>query len=371
VRLIWGILLWAAPALAEGFLCAGSQGPLTDESLLPDIAAKPARIAQLNTTGTRQALVLFARFKGDPANPVPSWAADLLNPDLPGSIAHFYDTMSFGKLKIRGKVGPRGYESAQPASAYLASDPTEPGRFGQFTREVLAQADQDLDLARFDNDGLDGVPDSGDDDGVVDVVFLVLEHLPARFLLSEATGIASLGFGTPLTPADRGAGGQAVQILAAQGTIQQGRFFAETAGAICHEYGHVLGLPDLYDTAFLRTPGAGPEEDRAGVGAWCLMGWGATGWKGNDGPNSFCAWSRLQLGWASLAETASTREQLQLPEVGKRGEIYRIPVGDHEELLLEHRTRRGCYYDRNIPGEGVLLWHLSRGQLDLVCADGR
>ena len=88
---------WSADlGWAEGFRCAGNQGTPTEELLPQDAAAKPARIAQAGTTGTRRALVLFARFKGEPANPVPSWAAGIFNPDLPGSFSHFYDTMSFG-----------------------------------------------------------------------------------------------------------------------------------------------------------------------------------------------------------------------------------------------------------------------------------
>ncbi|MCC7264000.1 MAG: immune inhibitor A [Candidatus Latescibacteria bacterium] len=295
--LLLAFLCSTTPVLAEGFRCAGSRGTPLIEALPPVLAAKPARMAA-TITGTRRALVLFARFKGDPISPVPSWASDLFKPNLPGSIAHFYDTMSFGVLQLRGAVGPRMYESAQPASAYLENDQTPEEDFGRFSLEILRQADRDLDLAQFDNDGPDGVPDSGDDDGVVDAVFLVLDQIPTGFLIGEATGIKGLGFTRRLVTEDTGKGGGAIQILPQRGTIQQGRSFTEAVGSMCHEYGHVLGLPDLYNTDFLAKPDAGPEEDSAGVGAWCLMGWGATGWKGNDGPNSFCAWSRMKLGWA-------------------------------------------------------------------------
>ncbi|MSR83553.1 MAG: T9SS type A sorting domain-containing protein [Candidatus Latescibacteria bacterium] len=333
-------------------------------------APKPAWASQSSTAGTRRVLVLFARFKGEDTA-LPPWADDIFSPDLPGSFSHFYDIMSFGKLEIRGEVAPRVYESAQPTSAYLSDDPSAPGKFGQFSQEILRQADRDIDFAQFDNDGPDGISSSGDDDGVVDAVFLVLDHIPPGFLRSEATGISDLGFVDPLMSADAGTDGRVVQILPGQGTLQQGRFFAEAVGAMCHEYGHVLGLPDLYNTNFFAQAEAGPEEDSAGVGAWCLMGWGASGWNGNDGPNSFCAWSRLQLGWASPTQIANTREVMQLSEVGMRGEVYRVPVGDHEDLLLEYRTWTGCYYDRKMPGEGVLIWHHSLDRLELVCADGR
>ena len=370
--LLLTLLWWTVPAPAEGFICAGSQGSPTEKPLRAGATAKPARISQSGTTGTRRSLVIFARFKGE-GTTLPSWAADIFNPDLPGSFSHFYDTMSFGKLQVRGEVAPRVYESVKPASAYLSGNSSEQGQFGQFSQEILSQADQDIDFSQFDNDGPDGIPNSGDDDGVVDAVFIVLERIPAGFLLSEATGISTLGFDDPLSTADTGAEGQAVQIFPKQGTIQQGRFFAEAAGAICHEYGHVLGLPDLYNTEFFRKPGAGPEEDGAGVGAWCLMGWGATGWNGNDGPNSFCAWSRMQLGWANVEEVAQPQEQLRLGDVGKAGDLYKIPLDDREYFLLEYRTRAGSYYDRHLPGVGLLIWHVASlaGLVDLACADGK
>jgi len=369
---------WHIPVLAEGdFRCASffQEGPP------PLAAAKPA---QRTVAGTRQALVLFARFKGE-STAVPSWAGEIFNPERPGSFSHFYDTMSFGQLRVRGEVAPRVYESSQPASAYLADNPSEHGQFGYFSLGILRQADVDIDFARFDNDGPDGIPNSGDDDGVVDAVFLVLEHIPADFLLSEATGIARLGFEKSFITSDAGTGGNSIQILAGQGTIQQGRFFAEAVGSMCHEYGHVLGLPDLYDMDYRK-----PAEDSAGVGAWCLMGWGALGWHGNDGPNSFCAWSRARLGWSLLIQTTQEQQEMRLEPVGRGGAIFQIPLQQDEYFLLEHRQREGNYYDRHIPGEGLLIWHVREKQklffrredssgvdslsttlVDLECADGQ
>ncbi|WP_244185986.1 immune inhibitor A domain-containing protein [Arthrobacter agilis] len=62
-------------------------------------------------------------------------------------------------------------------------------------------------------------------------------------------------------------------------------------GVFAHEYGHDLGLPDLYDTS-------GGEN---GTGFWTLMSSGS--WLGHgDGsigttPNHMGAWEKLQLGW--------------------------------------------------------------------------
>ena len=150
---------------------------------------------------------------------------------------------------------------------------------------------------------------------------------------------------------------------------------------MCHEYGHLLGLPDLYNVDYLRSPEAPPEEDSAGIGAWGLMGWGARGWNGHDGPNSFSAWSRERLGWCRLMEVSSPTQQVRLEPVGQGGTLIKVPLAGREYFLLEYRTRSGNHYDRNIPGEGLLIWHVgwrpSEGDrpaqvlVDLECADGR
>ena len=127
-----------------------------------------------SATGTRSALVLFARFADEPEQPLPAWAAELFDPNLPGSFSHYYDTMSFGALRVRGEAAPEHYAAAGPRSAYVASDAITYGQFAAFALEILEQADQDIDFSRYDNDAPDGEPSSGDDDGYVDAVCLVL-----------------------------------------------------------------------------------------------------------------------------------------------------------------------------------------------------
>ena len=57
-------------------------------------------------------------------------------------------------------------------------------------------------------------------------------------------------------------------------------------GTFCHELGHVLGLPDLYDTS---------ENSAAGIGVWGLMG--AGNWQRQTSPAYMSAWSRYRLGF--------------------------------------------------------------------------
>ena len=358
-------------------ICAGATTGTQVQSW--QAAARPAGQAHV---GQRSALILVATFAEDSTwADVPDWGSRLLDPSQPGSLSHFYDTMSFGALRIRGEVGPHLYRASHPASHYLSSDGLSEGAYGDFALEILAAADRDIDYARFDNDGPDGMPSSGDDDGLVDIVFIVVPYVPAGFLRGVATGMERLGPWNVYTTRDPGQAGRATLVAAGQGTIQRGTTYAEAVGVMCHEYGHVLGLPDLFNTEYLRSADAPPEEDSAGIGAWGLMGWGASGWEATPGPNSLSAWSRLHLGWATVSEPDSLDVSIQLPQVGASGQLYRIPLSGGEYLLLEYRRRNSTYYDRGIPAEGLLVWHAGRSELggelsprwevDLECADGQ
>ena len=57
-------------------------------------------------------------------------------------------------------------------------------------------------------------------------------------------------------------------------------------GVFAHEFGHFLGLPDLYDTSYRSF----------GIGDWCLMAGGS--WNGNGKqPARMSAWCLATLGW--------------------------------------------------------------------------
>ena len=127
--------------------------------------------------GTRSVLVVYAKFREETPQDTlaPAYAHEFFDADRPGSFTHFYLAMSRGALHIRGAVVDRVYISEHKAAYYTKPDPnTGLGKFGTFSKEVLSQVAQDpaVDLGQYDNDGPDGVPSSGDDDGYVDFIFL-------------------------------------------------------------------------------------------------------------------------------------------------------------------------------------------------------
>ncbi|NKB67677.1 MAG: hypothetical protein GKR89_11490 [Candidatus Latescibacteria bacterium] len=390
-------------AAAQPLHCAGHYPPSPAATAKSALSALSASL--LPSRGQIGVLVVFAGFSNEvqAGDPAPTFADALFDPDLPGSFAHFYHTMSQGLLSVDALVLPRRYAAAGPAISYLATEEGDYGGYGQFVIDVLRQVDQDVDFSQLDNNGPDGIPDSGDDDGLVDYIFVNILSTPRNFIIQGATGIVGLGFDQFYTnDVSRLDGPIRISGSRAHGALQgEGRNLAQAAGSMAHEFGHSLGLPDLYDTSFLRNQDQDPAKDSGGIGHWGLMGWGAHGWNGDDGPNSFSPWSLAQLGWIgidneNLVTIAADTTGLLLRDLYQGGSIYKIRLGidalntyetwpdvymvQEEYLLLEYRSPTAHHYRRHIPGEGLLIWHISpRSSLndeetdkrvDLVCADG-
>lgn len=381
-RFLYILWLVSVPCAAQTF----DEAPVVDHEL-GYAAGRGANAA----TGTISLAVVFARFSDEGAGDgVPGYASRLFD-GTPGSIDDFYRAMSFERLTVAGSILPKRYASRYPAAAYQASRDGAEGGYGRFAQEILQKADADVDFSQFDNDGPDGVPDSGDDDGVVDYLVIIPKSVPHGFILGRATGVAKLGFEEPYATDDIGASGAPILVegRAHRGTLLGGAHAGQVIGALAHELGHALGLPDLYD---LDRPT--PHDNSAGIGAWGLMGRGAEGWKGDDGPVPFSSYSRVRVGWVGpdndrLIDVTSDTTGLLLEDLDLGGSLLRIPLrttvtgsggvyGEH--LLLEHRIRDGQHYERGMPAEGTIVWHVRpqvqgnddemNKQLDVICADG-
>jgi M6 family metalloprotease-like protein len=116
----------------------------------------------------------------------------------------------------------------------------------------------------------------------------------------------------------------------------------------CHEFGHLLGLPDLY----ARPENPGSE----GVGAWSLM----SQQLGGGQPQHMCAWCKERLGWLkpAIVDPGVKQKLILSPVEGSGTQCFKIPMrGDGSEyLLLEDRHRQG--FDAHLPGEGLMIWHV-------------
>ena len=154
---------------------------------------------------------------------------------------------------------------------------------------------------------------------------------------------------------------------------------------MAHEFGHFLGLPDLYDLSVSIQGESDPEEDSGGIGYWGIMGHGNRGWNERGGPNPFCVWSLIQLGWLGtdneqLVVVEDDMDQVIFEDVSAGGKVYMLPGRNGAFFLVAHRRRGNSYYERNLPSEGLLIWNVAESRttnndekakkVDLVCADG-
>lgn len=123
-------------------------------------------------------------------------------------------------------------------------------------------------------------------------------------------------------------------------------------GTICHEFSHVLGLPDLYDTDYEGSGGQSKDP-----GNWSIMA-GAGYLNMSRTPAGYGLYERYALGFAD--PTVITEEgNYTLPAINEsdKAEGYRInSTVENEFFLLE--TRRKTGWDSYLPGEGMLVFRV-------------
>ncbi|KPJ71101.1 hypothetical protein AMJ52_09090, partial [candidate division TA06 bacterium DG_78] len=153
-------------------------------------------------------------------------------------------------------------------------------------------------------------------------------------------------------------------------------------GTVVHEFGHTLGLPDLYDITGWSN----------GVGAWDLMctgGWVGSPFEGapeGSIPANLGAWSRYAMLWVNpvvitdpetlLTLRASEIDTTQYSLINQT--MIKIPISQNEFFLIENRQQDIRQkdtiiidaedgipisvdygeYDFFLPGSGILIWHI-------------
>lgn len=391
-RLICILLLLCGDGLSAAVpsRCAGGIEPRRLSGLQGRPAAKSgAQVA----TGRVHALTLFARFADEDSGSdrLPAWTEKIFDAQLPGSLSDYYHVMSAGQFDLAGQVVPRWFTARHPASHYIRDGDFTFGHFGDFVVDILDAADRFVDFGQFDNDGPDGVPNSGDDDGYVDFIFVNTRSTPFGFIRGPATGVAVLGIHSDYRTGDASSSGGLIRIRKDEheggigGITQRASTYAEAVGTMAHEFGHALGLPDLFDLSF-HIAEHGGEDDSAGIGYWGLMGHGNRGWEERGRPTPFCAWSLEQLGWIGEANSrlVFVDERLQgarLRDPRDGGLVYRLPSREKQVYyLVEYRSPELSYYDRHMPKAGTLIWRVDESRstnhdeknklVDLICADG-
>ena len=128
-------------------------------------------------------------------------------------------------------------------------------------------------------------------------------------------------------------------------------------GTICHEFSHVLGLPDYYLTTTSPV-----TQQRLTPGAWSLMGYGNYLNDGNTPPN-YSIYDKYYLGWITPTVLAES-QSLTLYADGETGYMLtrnekHVDEGAYRTdtvYYLENRQLEG--WDTYLPGHGMLIWQV-------------
>ena len=120
-------------------------------------------------------------------------------------------------------------------------------------------------------------------------------------------------------------------------------------GNIVHEFGHLLGMPDIY------------VKEGYSVGKWDIMAGGAFA-SGQYFPTDFSAYTKMALGWITPRELYAEEdgETFKLPPSSQdEGNFYKLKTKYSQDyFLLENRTKDINGNDIAAPSEGMLIWHL-------------
>lgn len=130
-------------------------------------------------------------------------------------------------------------------------------------------------------------------------------------------------------------------------------------GVLVHEFGHALGLPDLYDTDGEESGG-----EAFGLGSWDVMCSGSWNNRGIT-PAHHNAYSKYFLKWLDLPVlndvNSLTRGEITLKSVSdnKVGGAYMIKTKTQNEFyVIENRQQK--LFDKNLPSHGMLVYQVDR-----------
>ena len=135
-------------------------------------------------------------------------------------------------------------------------------------------------------------------------------------------------------------------------------------GAVTHEFGHTIRLPDLYNT-----DPAAPDYWKTGidyVGMWSLMAAGGWGGPDDDGTNpvGLESWSRIKLGWLSRVSVPIAPDGFVQP-LHQLGDAFgpralKLRAAGSTYYLFEARAKVGV--DKYLPGSGVLITRIDESK---------
>ena len=248
-----------------------------------------------------------------------------------GTVTEYWSEVSYGNLTMTGSI--IGWTALSNSNSYYVGleNGTNPltDRTGEMIKELLDANDGSIDFGQFDNDGPDGVPNSGDDDGFVDFVTILHSREGAecnaslnnmwshRWIYSRWNVSNGLPYSTNDVSNAPGVATIQVDDYAVVPAYNCGGVSMIDIGVFCHEFGHAFGLPDLYDTR---------DDTKEGIGHWGLMGSG--NWNTPSSPAHPCAWTRKELGWLVPTDVDWTEASTPIPAINSNPAALRLAMTD-------------------------------------------
>jgi len=256
-----------------------------------------------------------------------------------GSVRDYYSDNSLGKFQPHFDiVGPVTINYSQYAPR--GTDNVEP-----IINAAIDAADPLVDFSEYD----------GDDDGTVDLLFFIFAGNGANYsgndsrlfwphryvVIRDNNYVIKDG----VTLWDYASSTELKGWTNAPNTVM-----IDGIGTICHEFSHVLGLPDFYDTDYERSGG---QSNHPGI--WSVM---ASGCYENDSrtPVGYSLFERFSVGFMDEIPTISAEGSYTLDALYKNNAGFRIetPV-EGEFFLFENRQHNSYKWDEYLPGSGMLV----------------
>jgi M6 family metalloprotease-like protein/uncharacterized repeat protein (TIGR01451 family) len=278
----------------------------------------------------------------------------------PGNLADFFDEVSRGALQLDGTVvgNAAGTGCAALGNTHAFYD-TGGGSAAGLVTEAVGLVDGYVDFSQYDNDG----------NGTVDALGVIYAGGgPHDGCDTDDGADGSAGDNLwPHSSSTAAATGDGVNVAPyiinseITSVVATGNCTAiQTIGLFAHEFGHSLGLPDLYDT---------DGSTRGGVGFWSTM---ASQYRSTvnlaDTPPHYDPWSKWFLGWLTPTDYTGQNVSLALDRVEDNGQVAQFLAnpggaeigGSGEYFLVENRQLTG--FDSALPGCGIVVWHIDEAK---------
>jgi len=296
------------------------------------------------TTGNRKLICILMGFKDKAFTKTQSDFNNLFNQvgystgGATGSVKDYYLENSWSQFNLTVDVfGP--YTASQNMSYYGANDAYGNDQNPRaLVTEAVNAADASANFANYDNDG----------DGTVDGVYVIYAGYGEE---AGASADAIWAHAWSITPVTKD--GKTISKYSCSAELRGNSGTTITSiGVICHEFGHVLGAPDYYDTDYST---GGQFE---GTGKWDMM---ASGSWNNNGvtPAHHNAYTKVKVyGWAT-ATVLSSATNVTVKPVKDNKSFYQInSTTSGEYWIMENRQQEG--FDAYVPGHGLVIYHVHK-----------